>query len=332
MPSSFTSNKDIEKPAPGEQQGTWGGTANRNYDKIDANLSRVLDLSIVANQTLTTSQSAVSQSDSAVINLTGNIGATSVTRTLTFPSGRTGLFIVDATEVIFGSSRVRLIGDVTDSGITLASVTDRVIHVYSNGTSVRRVDEKSTSNVPIIGEVKMYAPPGGTIVSANLPFGWHVANGNSGTADLRGRFIRAASVASQTGNTGGNSTRTFNNTTTGTITSTVLTSANLPRHSHGIFANDAATGGVQITSRNQTAKSGQQNTTQGADFSYSIYQSTAVSANAPNANFVGTTQVVGNTVGGTAAHTHTFVPTSANVTVSTVPPFYSLVFLQYTGA
>lgn len=42
MPSTYTQNLNIEKPATGEQAGTWGVTANNNYDILD----RALDGSI----------------------------------------------------------------------------------------------------------------------------------------------------------------------------------------------------------------------------------------------------------------------------------------------
>ena len=35
MPSTYTSNTGIEKPGSGEQSGTWGTTANTNFDIID---------------------------------------------------------------------------------------------------------------------------------------------------------------------------------------------------------------------------------------------------------------------------------------------------------
>ena len=35
MPSSFTTNFAIEKPATGEQSGSWGTTTNHNFDIFD---------------------------------------------------------------------------------------------------------------------------------------------------------------------------------------------------------------------------------------------------------------------------------------------------------
>ena len=39
MPSSFTTNLNLEKPAKGEQEGEWGDTLNANFDIIDTKLA-----------------------------------------------------------------------------------------------------------------------------------------------------------------------------------------------------------------------------------------------------------------------------------------------------
>lgn len=48
MPSTFTSNLGIEKPAPGEQSGTWGTTTNENFDLIDQAISGVVSVTLPA--------------------------------------------------------------------------------------------------------------------------------------------------------------------------------------------------------------------------------------------------------------------------------------------
>jgi hypothetical protein len=50
MPSTYTTNHNLEKPASGEQSGSWGDTINSNMDTIDAALKTVLDsVTISAN-------------------------------------------------------------------------------------------------------------------------------------------------------------------------------------------------------------------------------------------------------------------------------------------
>ena len=41
MSSTYTLNNGIEKPATGEQAGTWGATTNRNFDIIDRAINGV---------------------------------------------------------------------------------------------------------------------------------------------------------------------------------------------------------------------------------------------------------------------------------------------------
>jgi hypothetical protein len=48
MPSTYTVNLGIEKPATGEQSGTWGDTTNVNFDIIDQAINGVLSLTLAS--------------------------------------------------------------------------------------------------------------------------------------------------------------------------------------------------------------------------------------------------------------------------------------------
>ncbi len=80
MPSSYTSNVAIEKPADGEQVGSWGDTVNDNMDIIDRLTSQVGSIALTgATHTLTTSTSgALSDGHYSVLKFTGTPGATCV--------------------------------------------------------------------------------------------------------------------------------------------------------------------------------------------------------------------------------------------------------------
>ena len=76
MPSTYTSNTGIEKPGSGEQSGTWGTTANINFDIIDQALHGQALISIFGDQDLTTNDGSTSDGANTVLVLTGSPGAT----------------------------------------------------------------------------------------------------------------------------------------------------------------------------------------------------------------------------------------------------------------
>ena len=77
MPSTFTTNTGIEKPASGEQAGSWGITVNTNSDILDRALNGVVSLSLVGSSSnLTTSNGATSDGQHKVLLCTGTLAAT----------------------------------------------------------------------------------------------------------------------------------------------------------------------------------------------------------------------------------------------------------------
>jgi hypothetical protein len=82
MPSSYTTNTGIEKPATGEQSGTWGDTVNTNSDILDRALNGVgtIDLSSSgAAHTLTTTDGTLSDGQYRVLVLSGATEACTIT-------------------------------------------------------------------------------------------------------------------------------------------------------------------------------------------------------------------------------------------------------------
>ena len=53
MPSTHTSNLNLEKPADGEQEGEWGTTINSNMELIDAAVATKTGAETLTNKTLT---------------------------------------------------------------------------------------------------------------------------------------------------------------------------------------------------------------------------------------------------------------------------------------
>lgn len=66
MPSVFTTNFAIEKPATGEQSGTWGDTANYNFDIFDRLAGYTSVTMTSTSETLTVRPSSPSQGGSNV--------------------------------------------------------------------------------------------------------------------------------------------------------------------------------------------------------------------------------------------------------------------------
>lgn len=76
MPSTYTQNLGLEKPATGEQAGVWGDTANNDYDFLDTGIDGSLHVALSASSyNLNTAQGAASQGRYKVIVWTGALTA-----------------------------------------------------------------------------------------------------------------------------------------------------------------------------------------------------------------------------------------------------------------
>jgi len=74
VPSSYTQNLGLEKPATGEQAGSWGNTANNDYDFLDASTDGNVTILLSSSAyTLATQQGAASDARKKVIIWTGTL-------------------------------------------------------------------------------------------------------------------------------------------------------------------------------------------------------------------------------------------------------------------
>src|SRR5215813_2331595 len=72
MPSTYTSNLGVEKPATGEQAGVWGQTANKSYDFLDMGIDGGIAVTLsTAGSLLETVPGTPSDARSKVVTYTG---------------------------------------------------------------------------------------------------------------------------------------------------------------------------------------------------------------------------------------------------------------------
>jgi hypothetical protein len=146
--------------------------------------------------------------------------------------------------------------------------------------------------------------------SASIPAGWTLCNGSNGTPDLRSRFVVGATGTWAVGATGGESSTTSDSqgahTHTGDTGSHVLTTSEIPSHTHTFTVN-----ALNSDSQGQGALTGGSSNTGGS----------------PDGTFSGTTAATGSGGG----HTHSISSDGAHThSVTTLPPFYSLCFIMKT--
>lgn len=128
MPSTFTTNTGIEKPAQGEQSGSWGITVNTNSDILDRAVNGVVGLSLVGTSSnLTTSNGATSDGQNKVLLCSGTLAATHTITIL--PSDAQKIYYVknDATKTVTFTQ---------GSGATTADVaTGSFAIIYADGNN-----------------------------------------------------------------------------------------------------------------------------------------------------------------------------------------------------
>lgn len=149
--ASFTTNKNLEKPANGEYVDQWDVPLNGDMNIIDAAFGGVTSL----NATSGSANLSVSQYQKFALNVTG---AMSASVTYTIPSGVGGYWVVRnaTTDATGGPWSVTIASGGGGSNVTV--LRDKNILIWSDGTNIRNVDE----NVATIGTVTSVAVSGGT--------------------------------------------------------------------------------------------------------------------------------------------------------------------------
>ncbi len=128
MPSTFTTNTGIEKPAQGEQSGSWGITVNTNSDILDRAVNGVVGLSLAGTSSnLTTSNGATSDGQNKVLLCSGTLAATHTITILPADAQKVYYVKNDATKTVTFTQ---------GSGATTANVaTGSFAIIYADGSN-----------------------------------------------------------------------------------------------------------------------------------------------------------------------------------------------------
>lgn len=266
MVSTFTTNKSLEKPATGDQVGTWGSnTVNPNMDKLDSCLGGVATIALT-NSPVTLSSG---QYVNTFIRFTGAITANIA---ITFPAvgsfytiindcTNSSAFYVTATTTAAGG---RVIG--LPSGSMTQMMTDGTNCRYSTLPPVGTLWEFGGSSVPAwvsACTVPPWVSCNGTAFSSATYPALTALLGGTTPPDLRGRYRvplndgtgRITSGSGVDGNT--NLATGGSQQSTPTITQANIPNYNLtvtdPGHTHtytrtsGVISVAAGGGGAQFT-------------------------------------------------------------------------------------
>ena len=127
--------------------------------------------------------------------------------------------------------------DVTISDLTAGAPNSSAVLPYSDGSTTLKATVGQVG-VPV-GTIVMWNNRGG----ASIPTNWALCDGTNGTPDLRDKFIVGYSTSKAINTTGGSATAS------GSTDATVLTTSQIPSHSHAVtdpghsHATNLATGG-----------------------------------------------------------------------------------------
>lgn len=216
MPTTYTTNLKLAKPATGDLSGTWGATVNDNVTSMieEAITGRAALSTWTSNaQTITTSNGTTSSGRCLLLDLAGTLTATG---TLTVPSvnkfyivrnGTTGGYAVTVT---------------MGSGTTVSVPNGETVMVYVDGTNIK---------VAVTTVSKADTATTATTVTTNANLTGHITS--TGNAAVLGSFTLAqlntaisdANVATGGGTATG--TNTGDQTNISGNAATVTTNANL---------------------------------------------------------------------------------------------------------
>lgn len=143
MASTYTSNSGIQKPATGEQSGTWGDTTNLNFDIIDRLSSGVGDITLSGTtHTLTTTDGALSEGQYKVLVLGGS---PSGTNTITIsPNDQEKMYLV-----FNNSGQDAVFTQGSGGNVTVPNGASKIIYSDGAGSGAAVTDFTGTLDVDL---------------------------------------------------------------------------------------------------------------------------------------------------------------------------------------
>lgn len=236
MASTYTSNQGIEKPATGEQSGTWGDTANVDFDIIDRALTGVVTVSLSGTtHTLTTTDGTLSDGMYKVLVFSGSPSGTN-TVTIT-PNDQQKLYYVKNSS---GQSVVLTQG--SGGNVTVADGETRLVSTDGAGAGAEVVDLTSDLAAGAPSGTKQF------FVQTAAPTGWTKDTSNNNNSAIRvvtgtvgsggsTDFTSAFATPSTSGNlSGAPAVGNLAVSVSGDIADTTLSLSQIPAHGHGYVA------------------------------------------------------------------------------------------------
>jgi len=156
MASSYTSRIRLEKPGTGEQSGTWGGTANTDFDLIDASFGLAsITHDDTANYTLTANNGSSDEARAFIYKIGGTLTAA---RNAVVPTA-SKIFVVHNNTTGGYAVTVKTSGG---SGVPVANGKKKIL--YCDGTDV--VDAAT-----VIGDAELEAIAALAVTDGNIIVG-----------------------------------------------------------------------------------------------------------------------------------------------------------------
>lgn len=158
MPSTFTQNLGLEKPATGEQAGVWGFTVNNGYDFIDMAIEGMTMIALAASTFTLDTGGAGGPSEGVAANGRAKL----IIWTGTLPSAATINIVPTTSQKLFvmrnetgGGFPLQFTQGTGGVGFTLEALHDAWVYADGHGTVGPACDDPQFAHVLVTGSLVM---------------------------------------------------------------------------------------------------------------------------------------------------------------------------------